>query len=156
MLTVPGAFQALAAVVADALAGAGFIPISTALAVDDPTAVGPEGDETQFVTWAALTRGETRTVRSMLGRPKPRYVVEHRASLELAWAGPDREGGAVRLADALAAVAALPGNDPSIGGAVERFFIEEGSEEPLPPNGWQTTLLCAFRIRSSDPLGLNP
>lgn len=155
-MTVDTGFAALALAVSAALVDAGFIPIASALAIDDPDAVGPTGQEETFLTWAALTRGETRTVRTILGRPAPRYVVEHRASLELAWAGPDQAAGKAALASALPAVALLTVDTPTLNGFVERFFLEEGSEEQLAPNGWQITLTCAFRIRSSDPLGLTP
>jgi hypothetical protein len=155
-MTVPETFAMLGSIVSDTLTDTGFIPDAAGVAIDDPDAVGPNGDEEVFLTWAALTRGETRTVRTILGRPKPRYVVEHRASLEMAWAGPDRQSGAEKLAQALAAIAALPGDNPTLSDTAERFFIEEGSEEGLSPNGWRTTLTCAFRIRSSDPLGLTP
>ena len=82
-MTIPTALAALAVVAADALVAAGFIPDASALFVDDPDAVGPSGDETDFLTWAALTRGDTATVRQILGRPEKRYVVEHRARADV-------------------------------------------------------------------------
>ncbi|MBJ7485960.1 hypothetical protein [Brevundimonas sp.] len=153
-MTLDAALAALAAAIAHRLVTAGYIATTEALAVDDADAVAPTGEETDFVTWAALTRGETRTVRTLLGRPGSRFVVEHRATLQLAWAGPDRPAGRLLHSQTLQAIATLPVEFPTLSGAVERFFLEEGSDEPLPPNGWGTTLVCAIRIRSSDPLGL--
>lgn len=153
-MTVESGFDALRGRIAPALTRVGFIPGETRLAIDDPGGLEPTGDETEFQTWAGLTRGETRAVRTILGRSSPRYVVEHRAVLDLAWAGPDQGRGAIRLTSALTVVAALVFEDPTLGGGVERFFLEAGEDEPLSPNGRRTSLICAFRIRSGDPLGL--
>lgn len=155
-MTIDAGIAALADTVGSALEASGFLLSSLDLAVDVSDAVPPRGDEIEFVRWSALTRGETRTVRALVGRPDPRYVVEHRAMLDLAWAGPARADGRGMHALALAAVAALPQQYPTLGGQVERFFIEQGEDQALPPNGWATSLVCAFRIRSGDPLGLTP
>lgn len=155
-MTVDAALNALASVLIERLLVSGYILTSADLHIDDADAVAPVGNEADYLTWAALTRGETRTVRTILGRPAPRYVVEHRATLQLAWAGPDGAAGRARHALALQAVATLPVDHPTLTGEVERLFLEAGDDEPLPPNGWGTTLVLAFRLRSSDPLGLTP
>lgn len=154
-MTVPIAFAGMASQLAQVLSRESFISGVDILSIDEDLSE-LIGDEVVYSTSAALTRGQTRTVRTILGRPLPRYVVEHRATLDLAWAGPDRAAGAARLSQALAAIGLLAAEDPTLDGVVERFFIEEGADEPLPPNGWSTSLVCAFRIRSGDPLGLTP
>lgn len=155
-MTISTGLAALQSAVAAALVQSGFLASTEGLEIDSASDLEPSGDETALLTWSALTRGETRAVRTLLGLPVRRHVVEHRAVLDLAWAGPDRAAGEQVLGAALAAVAVLPNTVPTLGGAVERFFIEGGEDLPLPPNGWRTSLICAFRVRSGDPLGLTP
>ncbi len=154
-MTIDVGIATLGEAIGAALESAGFLGTALDLAIDASDAVPPSGDETTFVSWAALTRGQTQTVRALLGGPDgPRYVVEHRAMLDMAWAGPERVLGKDMHALGVAAIAALPQRDPTLSGRVERFFIERGEDQALPPNGWSSSLICAFRIRSSDPLGL--
>ena len=151
------AYEALAERLAQALTSAGFLPDVAQLKVDPEAPFAPSGDELSIITAAALVKVRTGSVRQLLGRPEgPRYVVERQCRLELAIAGPNR-GLRLQVApEALAAVAVVPGLDPTLGGVCERLVLGEQTDEELPPNGISVFLTFTLRVRSGDPLGMTP
>ncbi|WP_312126567.1 hypothetical protein [Brevundimonas sp.] len=150
------AYSALAASLAEALVASGFLQAPAELMVDPASVFTPLGDEETLVLAASLVKLQTNPVRTLLGRAGPRYVVDRQCRLELAVAGPDRLMDGDRLADALAAIAAIPLRYPTLSGAAERVWLGERTDDELPPNGEAVTITFIIRVRSSDPLGLTP
>lgn len=147
------AYSRLAEVLAQALFVANFLSDPAELKIDPPGAFEPSGDERVLITAASLVKVQTQSVRQMLGRPLPRYVVERQCRLELALAGPSR---GLRLAineDLLAAIATLPGSHPTLDGLAERFVLNDQTDDDLPPNGVTVSINFTIRVRSGDPLG---
>lgn len=147
------AYQALAALLRTTLVDAGFLPAPELLEIDPESPFEPAGDETTLVTAAALVNVRTGPVRTLLGGGGARYVVERRALLDLAGVGPARAERLALAAATLNALAALAESDPRLGGACERFYLVEQTDDELPPNGVTMSVTWALRVRSSDPLG---
>lgn len=152
---VETAYAALAARVAAALVAAGLLAAPGDLQIDPESRIEPAGDETEFVTAAALVKVRTAPVRQMLGRPAnaPRYVVERECRVELALVGPEKAQRDTIAAAVLTALAALPGLHPTLDGAAERLLLTEQGDDELPPNGLTLSITYTLRLRSSDPLG---
>jgi hypothetical protein len=159
-MTVPieAAYLAAQTAIAEALVAASFLSDAAQLEVD-PTAPFEPDDESddlnpaEFRTAAALLQLDTKPVRTLMGGPVPRYVVERQVRLELASYGGDKDVWGAALLAAETAVAGLPGSNPTLGGSSERFMFVEAVAEPLEPNGDQRFITFAIRVRSSDPLG---
>ena len=147
------AYQALATLLRGTLVGTGFLSAPELLEIDPESPFAPDGDETSLVTAAALVKVQTGPVRTMLGGGSPRYVVERRAMLDLAVAGPARAERLALDAATLNALAVLAETDPRLGGTCERFTLVEQTDDELPPNGVTVAITWALRVRSSDPLG---
>lgn len=156
MTPIDTAYQAQAGGLATALLGAGFLASTDQLQVDPSSPNAMDGDEASFATAAALVKLTTTSPRAIMGGPTRRYVVERTSRLELGVVGPDAAARAEVLGAALAACAALPEDDPTLGGLVERFFVGDQEDDDLPPNGAKVFLTFTLRLRSGDPLGLTP
>lgn len=152
------AFAGLKTALADALVADGFLAAPADLKVDEPAP-----SEAQAVgvlkTWAALTRGEVTTARTLIGTVPPRYVVELTCELTLVAHGRTASGTPTvesLLSDALAAVAPIAAVNPTLTGACERVELVEMTSEALPPSGRYDRLMFTLRVRSGDPLGRTP
>lgn len=147
------AYVRLGQLLAQALVATDFIAATTALKIDPTAPFAPTGNERQLVRAAALVVVKTEPVRTLLGRPQPRYVVERGARLELALAGPAKDLRKQISDDTLNALAVLPGLNPTLDGMAERFLLGAQTDDELPPNGISIFIDFTIRVRSGDPLG---
>lgn len=147
------AYSALAAAIADDLVASAFLPSASDLMIDPEAPFSPTGDERQLVRAAALVKVRTGPVRTLLGGPSPRYVIERECRLELALAGPARLLRDDVAGATLGLLAQLPARVPTLGGAAERLTLGDQTDDELPPNGISLFLTFTIRIRSGDPLG---
>lgn len=150
------AYEELACRIAEALDGAGFTSAGWALKVDPTAPFTPSGDERTLVQAAALVKLKTGAVRQLLGGPAPRYIVERECRVELAVAGPDRLRRESRVAEALAGLALIQDQYPTLSGRAERLILGEQTDDELPPNGVAFFLTFTIRVRSGDALGRTP
>jgi len=150
------AYAALAAALSSALIAADFINQIADLKIDPTAAFEPNGDEATLIKHAALLSVRTNIVRTLLGGPKPRYVIERECRLELAACGPASDAARkAALIAAQQAVVALAVDRPTLSGAAERLALTEQTTDELPPNGEVVLLTFILRVRSGDPLGLS-
>jgi hypothetical protein len=155
------AYAALADRLGAALFAAGFLAEGQGLAVDPVEAVEPDPEpeaETEDVAnhaSASLVKLETRPVRTILGGPTARYVVERSCQLELAAASHDTAWKDQVLQRALGRVAGIPVADPTLGGTAERVEISGAESDGLAVNGESAVIAFTVRVRSGDPLGLS-
>ena len=147
------AYERLAEIIEGVLIGAGFVTEAGGLKVDPPAPFEPSGDERQLITAASIVKVQTQSVRQILGRPLPRYVIERQCRVELAMAGPNRFGRMMINDDMLAGLARLPNDHPTLDGLAERLILVDQADDDLPPNGVTVTLTFTIRVRSGDPLG---
>jgi len=149
------AYQQLALRISEALAG---VDQATGwdLKVDPPAPFTPTGDEKILVQAASLVSVQTRSPRQLMGGPQVRYVVERQCQVELALAGPDRLRRQSKVAEALAALAQLQDNYPTLSGTAERLILGEQTDDDLPPNGVSFLITFTIRVRSGDALGRTP
>ncbi|WP_374322639.1 hypothetical protein [Brevundimonas sp.] len=150
------AYQQLAERIASALVSAEFIGAVGDLKIDPPAPFTPTGDEKTLVQAAALVKVRTNPVRQIMGGPSVRYVVERQCQVELAMAGPDRLRRASRVDAALAALALLQDQYPTLSGTAERLILGEQTDDELPPNGVSFLITFTLRVRSGDALGRTP
>lgn len=150
------AYAALADVIASALMAADFIDGAADLKIDPPAPFSPTGDERSLIKAAALVKVQTNPVRRLLGGPAPRYVVQRQCRLELAIAGPDRVRREARIDEALAGLAVLQDQHPTLSGTAERLMLGEQTDDELPPNGVSFFITFTIRVRSGDALGRTP
>lgn len=148
------AYAALAAELETALIGAGLLTHPGQLAIDPPDSILEEGEPDGVLAAAALVEVETLPVRTVMGGPGPRYVVERTVRLSASVASPEkdwRDGVAARVAEA---VATLQVRKPTLDDAAERLMLTDATPEDLPPNGVSCLFTFVLRVRSGDPLGL--
>lgn len=148
------AYRALAGRVAGALVAAGFLTSADRLQIDPEDAVEPDGEAADLETVAFLLQLTTGPDRVMVGSGAARYAVRREARVELAVAGPDKDRRDALLASALAALAPVGIDDPTLGQAAERSGLTGREDGDLPPNGRKVSLTYFVRVRSGDPLGL--
>lgn len=150
------AYAALVEAVGEALVEAGFLSTTEALREDPEGVWEPDGEEGGQVSAAAVFKLRTAPVRPLMGGGVRRWVVDRQVRVELASAGPTPDAGdanEVRLTAALAALAVLPSDDPTLGQTCERCELIEADDDDLPPNGARKTVSFAIRVRAGDPLG---
>lgn len=154
-MTIETAYAAFTAAIGAALAhpDVGFIADASALQVDPEAPIELVGDVEDVETAASVETAETRPVRQILGRPEQRWVVERLCRVELQAAGPSRAARLEIDARAVAALAVLPNQSPTLAGACERWMLVGVEDETLPPNGVAKILNFTIRVRSGDPLG---
>lgn len=148
------AYAALGASLAGVLVGSGLLESVAGLQIDPAHVLEETGEIDGVVRWAALVKLGTQAVRTIMGGPAARYVVEREARLELAVAGPAKDWCADVWAAALPAIAALPTADPTLGATAERFRISGLEDDDFPPNGAKALITFVLRVRSGDQLGL--
>lgn len=155
-MTIAAAYSAFATAVATALVGAGYLAQTSALEVDPEDLVEPSGSETETLRAATLENAGTQPVRQILGRPEQRFVVERTCRVELLQYGPARQTRREVDAAAVAAMARIAVDLPTLSGACERLILDSSEETPVDPNGVAHAFTFRLRVRSGDPLGVTP
>ena len=154
-MSIATAYAALGSALADALVSVGALSDAALFAIDPPVDLEPDGEADSLAVAAGLINLGTGGQQRMLGGAQRRYQVDRQCALELALSSPDLVERATVLEQALAACAALPETDPTLGGLAERFEVLEREDEPWPPNGVRVVLTFLLRVRSGDALGLS-
>lgn len=153
---IDAAYHAFAQGLARRLVSAGFINDPLGLQVDPESDIAPEddgGEGSEVETAAGVFKGDTQPVRTLMGGPRRRYVVERSPRLELAAWGVNTDRWKAAMAAATAGIAAMIDDDPTLGGAAERLELTGLESDPFPPNGEQAVFTFTLRVRSGDPLG---
>lgn len=152
---IDAAYQAMNQVLADRLVNAGYLAAPSGLQIDPESMVGPDDDEegVEFQSVAGVFKGDTRPVRTLMGGPRRRYVVERTSRLELAAWGFDRDRWRAVLDGAVLGCSTLAEEDPTLSGQAEQFEVVGIEADPFPPNGEQAVLTFTLRVRAGDPLG---
>lgn len=151
------AYRALGDTIAEALVAAGFLSAIEKLEIDPEGDWEPDGEDTEVQTGASLIRLQTRPVRQIFGGGRTHYVVERDVSLSVGAAGTVPAGDPTheqRVGELLPLLAAIPADDPTLGGACERVEMTAADDDLLPSDGIRKTLTFTIRVRSGDPLGM--
>lgn len=149
------AYRALAQAFADRLVAVAFLADADKLAVDPASPVETSGEPDEVLTAAELVELETAPApRRRIGGATHRWIVERQVQLALACASPDAAWRESTFDAALTTCAALPAEDPTLGGRCERLELLASDPDDFPPNGVKTLLTFVLRVRSGDPLGL--